>query len=86
MDCKPNKFGYKTDPSHKESARLMKEEMYCLTKELLTNYGKIDHLFWDGGWLSQQGLDEDAAYFWESGKFMEPNNVQKPNPTKCDIL
>ena len=84
-DCKPNKFGYKTDIAHKESARLMKEEMYCLTKELLTQYGKIDQIYWDGGWLSQQGSDVDGAYFWESGKFLDPNNEWKINPYFQDI-
>lgn len=84
-DCKPNKFGYKTDISHKESARLMKEEMYCLTKELVTKYGKIDQIYWDGGWLAQQGSDEDGAFFWESGKFMDSNNQWKVNPYFQDI-
>jgi alpha-L-fucosidase len=69
-DMKPNKFGYKTDASHKENARLMKEELYCQVKELVTNYGKIDQLFWDGGWLGQKGSDADAAYFWESGRYL----------------
>jgi alpha-L-fucosidase len=73
-DAKKNKFGYVTDPSNKESARLMKEELYCQVKELFTNYGPIDQLFWDGGWLAQQGEDADAAYFWESGKFMSNDN------------
>jgi alpha-L-fucosidase len=71
---KPNKFGYKTDMSHKENARLMKEELYCQVKELMTKYGKIDQIFWDGGWLGQQGSDADGAYFWESGKYLDPNN------------
>lgn len=73
-DCKPNKFGYTTDPAHKENARLMKNELYCQVKELMTNYGKIDIIFWDGGWLGQQGSDADGAYFWESGKYLDPNN------------
>jgi alpha-L-fucosidase len=73
-DCKPNKFGYKTDPAHKENARLMKEELYCQTKELMTKYGKIDQIYWDGGWISQQGSDADGAYFWESGQFLDPKN------------
>lgn len=79
-DCKPNKFGYTTNPVHKENARLMKEEVYCQVKELLTNYGPIDQLFWDGGWLSQQGSDADAAYFWESGKYQDTNNEWPVNP------
>jgi Alpha-L-fucosidase len=75
-DCKPNKFGYTTAAWHKENARLMKEELYCQTKELMTKYGKIDQLFWDGGWLAQQGSDADGAYFWESGKYQ--NNDATP--------
>jgi len=73
-DCKPNPFGYTTDIAHKENARLMKEELYCQVKELMTKYGKIDEIFWDGGWLGQQGTDADASYFWEPGKFLDPNN------------
>lgn len=73
-DCKPNKFGYTTDIAHKENARLMKEELYCQIQELMTKYGKIDQLFWDGGWLAQQGSDADGAYFWESGKYLDPKN------------
>jgi alpha-L-fucosidase len=79
-DCKPNKFGYTTDKAHKENARLMKEEMYCLTKELMTKYGKIDQIYWDGGWLGQQGSDADGAYFWESGKYLDPKNQWPVNP------
>ncbi len=79
-DCKPNKFGYTTDISHKENARLMKEELYCDIKQLMTQYGKIDQLFWDGGWLGQQRTDADAAYFWESGKYLDPDNEWPVNP------
>lgn len=79
-DCKPNKFGYQTDPAHKENARLMKEELFCLTKELMTGYGKIDQVFWDGGWLAQQGSDRDAAYFWEPGELLDPHNPWPVNP------
>jgi len=84
-DCKPNKFGYTTASWHKENARIMKEELYCQTKELMTKYGKIDQLFWDGGWLAQQGLDADGAYFWESGKYMSNDNQWPVNPLFQDI-
>ncbi len=77
--CKPNKFGYVTDAAHKENARLMKEELYCDIKTLMTRYGKIDQLFWDGGWLGQQGSDADAAYFWESGKYLDVHNAWPVN-------
>jgi alpha-L-fucosidase len=79
-DCKPNVFGYTTDIAHKESARMMKEELYAQTKELMTNYGKIDILFWDGGWLGQQGTSAAGAPFWESGKYMDPMNEWPVNP------
>lgn len=84
-NCRPdNRFGYTTDISHKENARLMKEELYCQVKELMTRYGKIDHLFWDGGWIAQQGSDADGAPFWESGKYMNADNEWPVNPYFCD--
>jgi alpha-L-fucosidase len=84
-DCKPNKFGYKTDVAHKENARLMKEELYCQTKELMTKYGKIDQIYWDGGWIGQQGSDADGAYFWESGQFLDPKSEWPVNPYFQDL-
>jgi alpha-L-fucosidase len=73
-NCAPNKFGYKTDPAHLENARLMKEENYVNVKKLMTGYGKIDHIYWDGGWLAQKGSDADAAFFHEPGKYLDPTN------------
>jgi len=73
-NCLPNKWGYVTDPAHKENARIMKNEVYQQVKELVTQYGKIDDLWWDGGWLGQQGSDADAAFFWEPGRFRDPSN------------
>lgn len=84
-DCKPNVFGYTTNRAHKENARMMKEELYAQTKELMTNYGKIDILFWDGGWLGQQGTSAAGAPFWESGKYMSPDNEWPVNPYFQDI-
>ncbi len=84
-DCRPdNKFGYTTAAWHKENARLMKEELYCQVKELMTNYGKIDHLFWDGGWIAQRGTDADGAPFWEPGMYMSEDNDWKVNSYFCD--
>lgn len=84
-DCRPdNRFGYTTAAWHKENARLMKEELYCQVKELMTNYGKIDHLFWDGGWIAQKGSDANGAAFWESGKYMSEDNAWSVNPYFCD--
>jgi alpha-L-fucosidase len=52
----------------------MKEENYVNVKKLLTGYGKIDQIFWDGGWLAQKGSDADAAFFHEPGEYLDPAN------------
>ncbi|MFJ3307219.1 alpha-L-fucosidase [Streptomyces sp. NPDC086549] len=73
-NCLANSWGYTTDPAHKENARVMKNEVYQQVKELVTQYGKIDDFWWDGGWLGQQGTDADAAFFWEPGKYRDAAN------------
>jgi len=73
-DCKRNRWGYKNDPAHHENARIMKEENYVAVKQLMTKYGHIDHIYWDGGWLSLRGSDADAAYFHEPGRYLDPEN------------
>ncbi|WP_405959777.1 alpha-L-fucosidase [Streptomyces sp. NBC_00024] len=73
-NCLDNAWGYTTDPAHKENARIMKNEVYQQVKELVTEYGAIDDIWWDGGWLGQQGSDRDAAFFWEPGKFRDASN------------
>lgn len=83
-DCKKNAFGYTTADWHKEDARLMKEELYCDIKNLMTNYGKIDMLFWDGGWIAQQGSDRQGAPFWESYRYITPDNAWPVNPYFLD--
>jgi len=73
-DCKPNVWGYKTAKWHKEDARAMKEEVYEQVTTLLKDYGKIDYMFWDGGWLSQTINDELERAFWDPGKYQNPAN------------
>jgi alpha-L-fucosidase len=80
-NCLPNKFGCNSDPAHAENARLMKEENYVNVRTLLTRYGNIDHIYWDGGWLGQKGSDADAAFFHEPGKYLDPAN-RWPIPQK----
>uniref|UniRef100_UPI003FEDE8D5 alpha-L-fucosidase n=1 Tax=Prevotella sp. TaxID=59823 RepID=UPI003FEDE8D5 len=83
-ECKQNAFGYTTADWHKEDARLMKEELYCDTKNLMTNYGKIDMLFWDGGWIAQQGSDRQGAPFWEAYRYVSSDNAWPVNPYFLD--
>ncbi|MFD1048758.1 alpha-L-fucosidase, partial [Kibdelosporangium lantanae] len=56
------------------NARTMKEEVYQAVKQLVTDYGAIDELWWDGGWLAEKGSDADGAYFWESGLLRDASN------------
>lgn len=73
-DAKPNVWGYKTAAWHKADARDMKEEVYEQVTTLLKDYGQIDYMFWDGGWLGQTVDHEMERYFWDSGKYQNPDN------------
>jgi alpha-L-fucosidase len=48
-----------------ENARAFKQQGYGQVQELMSQYGPIDILWYDGGWLAHQGTDADAAWFWE---------------------
>ncbi|MEO6289385.1 MAG: alpha-L-fucosidase [Ginsengibacter sp.] len=80
-----NKWGYKSVPGNKENARVMKEELYFQTRELMTKYGKIDQIFWDGGWLAERNTNADAAFFWESGKYRNPENHWPVDSTFVEV-
>lgn len=71
--CKPNAWGYTAEPWHKENARLMKEEVYEQLGVLLRNYGPIEYMFWDGGYLGQSKDPELEDRFWDSGRYQDPN-------------
>lgn len=74
-NCAKNNWNYKTAAWHKENADVMKNEVYEEVRTLFRNYGTFDYVFWDGSWLAQQGDDHDAAYFWEPGKYRNPDNA-----------
>lgn len=73
-DVKPNVWGYKTASWHKEDAQDMKEEVYEQVTMLLKDYGNIDYMFWDGGWLGQTVNPDLERVFWDSGKYQNPDN------------
>jgi alpha-L-fucosidase len=78
-DVKPNIWGYKTASWHKEDAQAMKEEVYEQVTTILKNYGPIDYMFWDGGWLGQSTNPVLEDVFWDTGKYQNPEN-QWPVP------
>lgn len=57
--------GYYGPPADAESAEAMVRQAHDQVKELMTNYGKIDILWYDGGWLPN-GVDQSMAEFWRS--------------------
>lgn len=59
----PGYFNYKTDL---DSAQEMKRQCYQQVRELMTNYGKIDLLWYDGYWLNHEHNSGDG--FWEGEK------------------
>jgi len=57
--------GYFDPKGLPENAALFKKQTYGQVEELMKNYGKIEILWYDGGWLAHKGTDADAAWFWE---------------------
>jgi alpha-L-fucosidase len=60
---------------YRASAEEMKKQTYTQVRELLTNYGKIDILWYDGGednWLGLGGLMWDGAKGWHTRGFDRP--------------
>jgi alpha-L-fucosidase len=54
---------------------------------IFKDYGKIDYMFWDGGWLSQTVNDAVEEAFWDPGKFQNPANewpINEKYSTKDD--
>jgi len=66
--------GYWERAKHVESSKAMAKQYRDQVKELLTNYGKIDVLWYDGGWIvnevEQYGLKDwtELHKFWGSKK------------------
>jgi alpha-L-fucosidase len=57
--------GYFDPKGLPENAALLKKQTYDQVEELNRNYGKIDIMWYDGGWLAHKDHDADAAWFWE---------------------
>ncbi|MCE5277274.1 MAG: alpha-L-fucosidase [Planctomycetaceae bacterium] len=84
--------GYFFPTMYRASAEAMKQQCYTQVRELMSNYGKIDVLWYDGGWLAHGGWntgkppedDSDAAWLWEPLKLnrmvrdLQPDVVINP--------
>jgi len=63
--------GYFESEKYRESSEAMIQQAHDQVRELLTNYGKIDMIFFDG-WWSQNFLAprEEMAVFWRSRQLL----------------
>lgn len=60
--------GYFDPKGMPDNAALMKKQCYDQVKELCSQYGTIDILWYDGSWLAHEGSDTSSAWFWEPVK------------------
>jgi alpha-L-fucosidase len=60
--------GYFDPAKHPDSAQAMIQQYHDQVRELMTNYGKIDLLWYDGHWISHGAVDYDIPTFWDSKK------------------
>ncbi len=47
------------------NAQELKQQCHDQVRELTTQYGPIDILWYDGGWLAHSGSDPDGAWLWD---------------------
>ena len=60
--------GYFTPGKDRDSAAEMVEQFHAQVRELMTNYGKIDILWYDGGWIAHGAVAQNIPAFWGSRK------------------
>jgi alpha-L-fucosidase len=70
--------GYFQPKELADNAALMKKQGYGQIEELMSKYGRIDILWYDGGWLAHQGTDASAAWFWEPIKLNQMVRKHQP--------
>ncbi len=61
-----------------DNALLMKKQTYDQVAELMSQYGTIDILWYDGAWLAHKEHDPEAAWLWEPIKLNQM--VREYNP------
>lgn len=64
----------------------MKKQCYDQVEDLVASNGKIDILWYDGGWLAHKGSDTSSSWFWEPVKLNKmarkynPKMIMNPDP------
>ncbi|MDA3961461.1 MAG: alpha-L-fucosidase [Planctomycetota bacterium] len=72
--------GYWDPDRHPESARRMVDELHAMVAELLTNYGEIKLLWFDGAWIDVGRCGKrDIPAFWRSEELLKTIYGLQPN-------
>lgn len=66
--CEP---GYWEPRKHPESVERMVNNLHAMIEELLSNYGKIDVLWFDGSWVDVGRKKVDEPAFWRSQELLD---------------
>ena len=70
--------GYFKPKELHDNALLLKQQCWGQVEELCSQYGPIDILWYDGGWLAHKGTDAEGAWLWEPVELNQM--VRKHNP------
>lgn len=62
-----------------ENAQALKAQTYGQMEELMSQYGPIDLIWYDGGWLAHSGHDYDSAWLYEPIKLNQMVRSYNPN-------
>jgi len=65
--CEP---GYWEPETYPESAKRLVDNLHAMVEELLTSYGKIDVLWFDGSWVDVGRKKVEESAFWRSGELL----------------
>jgi alpha-L-fucosidase len=63
--------GYWEPEKHPESAKRLVDNLHAMVDELLTDYGKIDLLWFDGSWVDVGRKEVDQPAFWRSTQLLD---------------
>ncbi|MCA0757276.1 alpha-L-fucosidase [Paenibacillus sp. N4] len=70
--------GYFEPVEKYDNALLMKKQCYDQVGELMSRYGPIDILWYDGSWLAHKGSDAGSAWLWEPVKLNQMAREHNP--------
>lgn len=76
------RFGIPKESDSPEKAKAMVEQAHAQVRELMTNYGKIDILWYDGGWAYPSIIDhgpDDVKNFWRAEELNGMVRELQPN-------